>query len=81
MARPCAAVPTEHLHVKLDAPLRAQLDLFLYSELEGRVPKGAYKGLIEGLLREFFGRHDAPTPTQLPLDLPPLDLPPKGTPK
>jgi hypothetical protein len=34
--------------------LRVRLDLYLYSEVESRVPKGAYQQFLEGLIREFF---------------------------
>lgn len=56
MVGPRTLVPTEHLHVKLAAPVRAQMDLYLYSELEGRVPKGAYKAFLEKLINEFFSK-------------------------
>jgi len=56
MPRKSALVPTEHLHIKLEAPLRAQMDLFLFSPLEGRVPKGSHKEFIEMLIKEFFAR-------------------------
>ncbi len=54
MPRKPAIVPTQHLHVKLKAPIRAQMDLFLFSELKGRVAKGARKGFIKMLIKEFF---------------------------
>lgn len=42
------------LHLALPLSLRAQLDIHLYSELEGRVPKGAYQAFISERIREFF---------------------------
>jgi hypothetical protein len=56
MPRKPALVPTEHLHIKLEAATRAKMDLFLYSPLEGRVPKGGHKAFIEMLIAEFFAR-------------------------
>ena len=56
MPRKPALVPTEHLHIKLEASVRAQIDLFLYSPLEGRVPKGAHKAFIEMLVKNFFAQ-------------------------
>ena len=35
--------------------IRAKLDLHLYSELEGRVPKGAYQQFLVSRIVEFFG--------------------------
>lgn len=40
------------LETSLPEDLRARLDLHLYSELEGKVPKGAYQKLIIQLLSE-----------------------------
>jgi hypothetical protein len=60
MPAPKALVPTEHLHVKLEAPIRAQMDLHLYSPLEERVPKGAHKAFLEGLIRAFFHSRTLP---------------------
>lgn len=36
--------------------LRAKLDLYLYSHLEGRVPKGAYQKFLCERIREFFDK-------------------------
>ena len=47
-------IPTVQLCVWLPADLRARLDLHLFSEAEGRVPKGAHQRLICQLLRDFF---------------------------
>ena len=52
--RPPAIVPSEALNLRLPADLKLKMDLHLFSELEGRVPKGAYAGFISGLVREFF---------------------------
>lgn len=42
------------LHLSLPSSLRARLDLHLVSDLEGRVPKGAYQTFFAERLREFF---------------------------
>lgn len=38
----------------LPEDLRAQLDIHLYSEIEGRVPHGAYSQFLAERVREFF---------------------------
>ena len=43
-----------HLHLSLPTTLRARLDVHLFSELEKRVPKGAYQGFFIERTREFF---------------------------
>ena len=45
--------PTQ-LCVSLPETERARLDLHLWSEVEGRVPKGAYQSFLVARLREFF---------------------------
>lgn len=55
------------LNLKLPVELRFKLDLHLFSDLEGRVPKGAYKDFFESRLIEFFGWET--------LDLRPYGLP------
>lgn len=48
--RPRSTNPSIPLEVALDPALRARLDLLLYSEVEGRIPLGAYKRFFESLL-------------------------------
>ena len=43
------------LHVSLPEDIRAKIDLLLWSELEGRVPKGAYQRFFVERIQEFFG--------------------------
>lgn len=45
--------PTSLL-LKLPESERARLDLFLFSELEGRVPKGKYQEFFRERMVEFF---------------------------
>ena len=46
--------PTRLLHVALPEPVLARLDLHLWSEVEARVPKGAYQSFLVELINEFF---------------------------
>ncbi len=56
MARPASINKPIEKKLSLDAELVARVELALFSDLEGRVPYGAWSGLIEQLLREYFGR-------------------------
>ncbi len=51
--RPEVDRPTS-LHLKLPESVRGRLDLFLFSELEGRVPKGRYQEFIIERVKAFF---------------------------
>ena len=42
------------LHTSLRTSVRAVLDLSLHSEVEGRVPKGAYQEFLEARIQEHF---------------------------
>lgn len=61
--RPNVIRPSQ-LTLWLPEDIRARLDLYLWSQLEGRVPHGAYSRLISQLLREHFDSkeksHDRP---------------------
>jgi hypothetical protein len=46
--------PTSAINLHLPESLRARLDLVLFSELEGRVPKGSYLRFFSARLAEFF---------------------------
>lgn len=56
MARPASINKPIEKKLSLDAELVARVELALFSDLEGRVPYGAWSGLIEQLLREYFNR-------------------------
>lgn len=43
------------LTTSLPESVRAPLDIFLWSEVENRVPKGAYQTFIIERIQEFFG--------------------------
>ena len=47
-------IPSQQLNVALPLPLYTQLSARLYSELEGRVPHGAYSRFMVDLLRGDF---------------------------
>lgn len=44
------------LHTTIPEDLWTKLTLYLYSEVEGRVPKGAYQSFITERIREFFNQ-------------------------
>jgi hypothetical protein len=46
--------PPVSLLLKLPESLRARLDLLLFSELEGRVPKGKYQEFFIERMKEYF---------------------------
>lgn len=46
--------PTSSINLHLPESLRTRLDLILFSELEGRVPKGSYLRFFSARLVEFF---------------------------
>lgn len=47
-------VPTVKLTTTLPADVHDKLSLYLYSESECRIPKGAYQDFISARVREFF---------------------------
>ncbi len=56
MPRTRAIERTVKLTISLDEGLYAKLALHLWSEVEGRVPVGAWKAFFEARMREFFER-------------------------
>ena len=44
------------LHTTIPEDIRAKMDVYLYSDVEGRVPKGAYQEFLVGLVMEFFNK-------------------------
>ena len=56
MSRPRNIVPPVKLNLGLPGDLYAQTSLHLHSELEERVPHGAYSKFLVPLLREYFSR-------------------------
>ncbi len=56
MPRPRNPQPRTFLELSIPADLRARLDLYLYSEVEGRIPQGAYVNFILPLIRAELDR-------------------------
>lgn len=54
MPRRKAITPNRHIHTTVPADLGLKMDLFLFSEVEARVPQGAVQELLVRLLRQFF---------------------------
>jgi len=48
------AIPSVKLTTWLPGDLHGKMTLFLFSELEGRVPKSAYKDFLSARIREYF---------------------------
>lgn len=58
MARPPKAIKSITKELSLPPDIVARVDLALYSELEGRVPHGAWQKLLTHLLGEWLTRLD-----------------------
>lgn len=54
MARKPNIIPSSKLTIALPLPERTRLDLYLYSEVEGRVPMSSHKEFFSERIREFF---------------------------
>lgn len=54
MARRPNPIPSEQLNVALPLDVHTRLSAELYSDLEGRVPHGAYSRFLVELLRRHF---------------------------
>jgi hypothetical protein len=54
MTRPRNILRPIHLQTSLPEDVKAHLDLHLYSELEGCIPKGAYQRFFLARIEEFF---------------------------
>jgi len=68
MPRPALLDRPVRLNLTLPESLRARLDLHLFSDLEQRVPAGAYQEFLSSLIRRFFRERN--------LDLTPYGFPP-----
>lgn len=66
MARPPSIIRSVKLTTMLPEDIWSRLTLHLYSELEGRVPVGAYQRFLVERIREYF--EHAPTPGERPYD-------------
>lgn len=54
MARPRNLIRSESLHLRLPGPLQEKLSGLLHSEVEGRVPVGAYQTFFTELLIAYL---------------------------
>ncbi len=54
MPRPFSLDRPTRLELKLPTSIRARVDLHLHSDLEGRVPAGAYQSFFIERIKEFF---------------------------
>lgn len=54
MGRPKKIIPSIEKKISIPEDLVARVDLSLWSELEGKVPHGAWSRYISGLIREDF---------------------------
>lgn len=54
MARPKQIIRSVPCNISLPEDLKARIDLHLFSEVEGRVPFGAYREFFSMLIREHF---------------------------
>jgi hypothetical protein len=57
--RPKKAIPSVTKEISLPPDLVARVDLALYSELEDRVPHGAWQRLLTELLANWLARVEA----------------------
>lgn len=56
MARPKLAVPSVEKNISIPEDLALAVDLELFSDVEGKVPFGAWKGFIARLIRQHLER-------------------------
>ena len=59
MGRPANTIKSIEKCVSIPQPLAVKVDLVLYSELEGRVPHGAWARYITALIAEDLQRRGA----------------------
>ena len=64
MPRPRKAIPSVEKNVCLPRDIVAKVDLMLFSELEGRVPFGAWQKYLESLIRADLAKRTLPAPAE-----------------
>ena len=64
MPRPRKAIPSVEKNVCLPSDIVAMVDLMLFSELEGRVPFGAWQKYLESLIRADLAKRTPPAPDE-----------------
>jgi hypothetical protein len=60
MPRPAKTIPSITKNIALPEDLVANLEIELFSELEGKIPYGAHSVFFSQLLRDYFARKAAP---------------------
>ncbi len=71
MPRPPNLIPSKVLNVALPLPVFTQMMLHLNSDLEGRVPHGAYSRFLAELLRDYFNTKAVDIGPRVNPDFPP----------
>lgn len=60
MGKPPNVIPSVEKNISIPSDLCARIDLILYSDLQGRVPHGAWSRYITGLIRrDLEGQRNA----------------------
>lgn len=54
--KPRKIIRPQSLHLHLPEDVMAKLYIHLFSEVEGRVPMGAYQRFLSARIREYFSR-------------------------
>ena len=54
MARPKKVIRTQYLHVGIREDVMARVNVELYSEVEGRIPQGAYQAVVTQLFIDWL---------------------------
>lgn len=54
MPRPRNALPAKRVHLHLPGDVWPKLEIYLFSEMEQRVPFGAYQDFVTKRIREYF---------------------------
>lgn len=62
MPRPKQTIGTTPINTALPTPVANKLALELYSEIDGRIPIGAYKQMFTNLLEQHWAAQDRPCP-------------------
>ena len=64
MPRPRKAIPSVEKNICLPRDVVVEVELMLFSELEGKVPFGAWQKYLEGLIRADLLKRKLPTPAE-----------------
>jgi len=54
--RPAQVIPSVSRHIRIKAPLATEIDLHLFSSVEGRVPDSALSEFIEQACRDLLDK-------------------------